>query len=250
MAAPITVWRTLALVYRRLDVSWRDGLKRRTSRYEMGAEEVAALRGVLDGVPGAVVEWSEGNASLEPFDVKLTDRPLTTMTLSGPGRWWIAPDDCRQELDVLAPEGRYDSIIVIWGSDGAIPLCGWGCSIGPSRAANGAGFSSIVNDAWRGYGQRLHPEEGFVHEWLHQVEAVYRELGVDGVRFPTLHEVEGRTSCRSTDLPPFGAFYPEYERQTGTWQPWYRDLMTGTVRPPDGGPCQGMTSEAWALRGR
>jgi hypothetical protein len=247
---PPATWRTIVFVYTALDVTWRDGLRRRTSTHRMSTAELTALRTVLDAVPAAVATWSEGNAVLEPFSVDVIDRPMTTLSSSGGGRWWVAPDDCREELDRSAPHGQFDSVIAVWGSDGGIPLCGWGCSLGPSQATNGAGFSSIVNDDWRRYPERLHPEEGFVHEWLHQVEAVYRELGVDEATMPTLHEVEGRTSCRSSDLPPHGLTYPEHESTTGTWQPWYRDLMTGTVRPPGGGSCQGMTTEVWARRGR
>jgi hypothetical protein len=183
------------LVYRELDVRWRDGLRRRSSRRAMDDEERGVLEALLERVPSAVAEWSEGNAELDPFRIALVDRVMDTLSPSGGGRWWVAPEDCRPELDSLAPPGSVDAVIAVWPSDGTIPLCGWGCSVGPSRAANGAGFSSIVNDHWRGYATQPHPEEGFVHEWLHQVEATYRSLGVDEAVMPPLHAVEGRTSC-------------------------------------------------------
>ena len=81
-----------------------------------------------------------------------------------------------------------------------MPLCGWGCTVGPGPGTKGAGFSSIISDGWAGYPDRLHPEEGFVHEWLHQVESVLRSRGVGPDVLPGLHDVDGRTSCRSVDL--------------------------------------------------
>ena len=48
---------------------------------------------------------------------------------------------------------------------------------------------------------------------------------------------------------PFGRGYVDYERQTGTWQPWYRDLLTGTVGPKGAERAPvGMTPERWARR--
>ena len=65
---------------------------------------------------------------------------------------------------------------------------------------------------------------------------------------PGLHDVDGRTSCRSVGLAPFGRTYPEHHQVTDTWQPWYRDLMTGTVRGRDVAepPCLGLRPEHWA----
>ena len=142
-------------------------------------------------------------------------------------------------------------IFVVWPTDGDTPLCGWGCTLGPSAEAQGAGYSAMINDDWRGYPTREFAEEGFVHEWLHQVESLYRSLGVGEERLPGLHDVEGRTSARGTDVPPFGKGYVAYHAQTDTWQPWYRDLMTGTVGPKgtERGPL-GLTPELWARRGR
>jgi hypothetical protein len=66
---------------------------------------------------------------------------------------------------------------------------------------------------------------------------------------PNLHDVDGRTSCRSTELPPHGRTYPDHHARTDTWQPWYRDLMTGTVRGRDPGepPCLGLRPREWRI---
>jgi len=142
-----------------------------------------------------------------------------------------------------------DAVFVLWPSDGVLPLCGWGCTVGPGPATLGAGFSSIVSDGWSGYPGRLHAEEGFVHEWLHQVESVLRGRGVGTEVLPGLHDVDGRKSCRPLELAPYGRTYPEHHAETDTWQPWYRDVMTGTVRRRDRDEpaCLGLRPEHWAM---
>ena len=47
-----------------------------------------------------------------------------------------------------------------------MPQCGWGCTIGPSDATFGAGFSSISTDHWRSLTTDPDPVQGYVHEWL------------------------------------------------------------------------------------
>jgi hypothetical protein len=170
----------------------------------------------------------------------------------------------------VAEEPRYDSVFVLWPSAPDVPLCGWGCTVGPSDATFGAGFTSIASDHWATLLTDPDPEQGYVHEWLHQVEVVYRGLGLAEDALPPLHDVAAFTSTRPSTEPPFGRSYAEYHDGTSaedaatsperpalasarTWAPWYRDWMTGRLRPLDGGASGvpiGLTSERWALRTR
>ena len=215
----------------------------------MGAGEIAATEAVLRAVPAAVAAWSEGVVELDLRSIDRIDEPIRRLTPIGDGRWWLAPDDLPQALWRRLRPGSVDAVFVLWPTDGTVPLCGWGCTVGPAAPTAGAGFSSIISDGWAGYPHRLHPEEGFVHEWLHQVESVLRGRGVGTDVLPGLHDVNGRTSCRSTDLPPFGRTYPEHHAATDTWQPWYRDLMTGTVHGRDRGEpgCLGLRPDHWSM---
>jgi hypothetical protein len=240
-------WRTLVLVYRAIETRWGRGRNARRVRRSLEPGEAETTLEVLRRVPAAVEQWSEGNARLRPWEVVLIDRAIESLSETG-GRAWLSPGDCRPELERLAPTGRRDAILAVWPSDGSLDLCGWGCSIAPGPEANGAGFSSIVSDGWRTYRTAVHPEEGFVHEWLHQVEGTYRELGYGETAFPVLHDAEILTSCRPVDEPYGDTYRTHHDRAGQTWQLWYGDYMTGRVLRPDGSGCFGLTPEIWSAR--
>ena len=254
-------WRTLVLVYPVLDARYGSGLSRKRARRVMSREERAAVTAVVETLPSTVLDWSDGLATLEPLDVIEPRRPLMSLSSSGGGRWWVGPREIRQELqDVAATGDRYDSVFALWPGDPQVPQCGWGCTQGPSDATFGAGFSSISSDHWRTLATDPDPAQGYVHEWLHQVEAIYRGLGLSEAELPGLHEAGSFTSTRPTAEPPLGHSYAEYhdgfDGRAGarTWSPWYRDWMTGrlapagsTRQPLAAGPI-GLTPERWALR--
>jgi hypothetical protein len=97
-----------------------------------------------------------------------------------------------------------------------------------------------------------------VHEWLHQVEARYRGLDVGRDELPDLHAAADFTSTRPDSEPPFGRSYAAYHDGDAdlagarTWAPWYRDWMTGQLRPLSSDsvpqPSIGLTEERWARR--
>jgi hypothetical protein len=142
-----------------------------------------------------------------------------------------------------------DSVILVWPGDATLAGGAWGLTLGPTPAAGGAGYSAITSGSWPAYGTAIDPAHGFVHEWLHQVEAVYRDLGLGRDQLPDLHDVDGRATTRRPD-PDDGRTYVEWERATGSWRPWYRDWMTGTVGPAPGEreAIRGLTAARWALR--
>lgn len=263
VAAPLP-WRTLVLIYLALDARFGSGLARRRARRVMARDERAAIHGILERLPETVRDWSSGLATLEPFDIIEIRRPMGSMSSSGSGRWWVGPREVRPALaDVAAEGGRYDSVFALWPGDPDVPQCGWGCTLGPSDETFGAGFSSISTDHWRTLATDPDPAQGYVHEWLHQVEAVYRSLGVSEAELPSLHEAGAFTSRRPTDEAPFGGTFAEYHNGaggragSGTWSPWYRDWMTGMLAPAGSArafaesPTRiGLTPERWALRSR
>lgn len=257
-------WRTLVLLYPVLNARMGSGLSRRRAQRVMGREERTAIDAVLETLPATVSAWSEGAATLEPFDFIVPRRPLGSLSSSGGGRWWVGPREVRPELeDVAATGASYDSVFALWPGDPEIPQCGWGCTLGPSDATFGAGFSSISTDHWRSLATDPDPAQGYVHEWLHQVEALYRSLGLGEAELPPLHDAGAFTSTRAADEPPFGASYAAHHDGVGggqaarTWSPWYRDWMTGRLRHVGDEATRaasladepiGLTADRWALR--
>ena len=185
-------WSFLGLVVPELDV--RIGWRRH--RRMMSDDELGACREMLARVPAAVAVWSDGNALLDPVDVVTADRPSGGWPGSGvaggstpsrPGRSW----------KILAGASSVDSVIALYPSDGDRGLTGaWGYTWGRVGWLGGGGFSSIVSDPWNGWAGMVDAEHGFVHEWLHQVEAAYRELGLSVDELPTLHDVADRRTTR------------------------------------------------------
>lgn len=259
-------WRTLVLIYPVLDAKFGSRLSRRRARRVMVRDERAAVTAVAERLPATVLDWSDGLATIEPLDIIEPRRPLGSLSSSGGGRWWVGPREVRPELEAVADSGaRYDSVIALWPGDPDVPQCGWGCTQGPSDATFDAGFSSISTDHWRTLATDPDPAQGYVHEWLHQVEAVYRGLGLSEAELPGLHDAGLFTSRRPADQPPFGRTYAEYHDGSAgragarTWSPWYRDWMTGRLVPAGerlaatasgeaGSTPIGLTRARWAMR--
>jgi hypothetical protein len=256
---------TLALIYLVTNARIGSGVNRRRVQRVMARPEREAVTALLERLPSTVTAWSGGLAALEPMHIVEVRRQLSSLSSSGEGRWWAGPRDCRDELEELASDGRHGSVFVLWPSAPEVALCGWGCTVGPSDATFGAGFTSIASDHWRTLATDPDPEQGYVHEWLHQVEAIYRALEIGENELPGLHDAAAFTSTRSIVEPPFGRSYAEYHDGSPghpgarTWKPWYRDWMTGRLRRIEAAECTGrdaaapsapigLTPERWARR--
>ncbi len=239
-------WRLLFLVVPALDA--RAGWRRR--RRAMGDAEIEADLAMLRRVPAAIEAWSDGNVKVSRSDAVVADGPLRRLARVG-GGWWADPDALAPLLEPhLGVPGAWDSALVLYPADGTPELApAWGFTWGEVGILGGVGVSSIVSGDWPRWPSMTDPEHGFVHEWLHQVEAVYRRLGIREDDLPGLHDVADRRTSRP-DAPDRSETYVEFERRTGSWRPWYRDLMTGTVGPKDGEPrrVRGLTRERWLRR--
>ncbi len=250
----------LALLYLVTNARVGSGQNRRRVQRVMVRPERDAVTAVLERLPAVVAAWSDGLVALEPMHIVEVRRQLATLSSSGEGRWWAGPRDCRDQLLELTADRPYDSVMVLWPSAPDLPLCGWGCTVGPSEATFGAGFTSIASDHWPTLATDPDPEQGYIHEWLHQVEAVYRELGLGEDELPGLHDAADFTSTRPVTEPPFGRSYADYHDggaglpAARTWAPWYRDWMTGRLRRADDSPGgdhpRGLTPERWSRRSR
>lgn len=228
VSAPLVTWKTLVLVYREIDVTYKraDGtdyrLQARMSDYMYDLALSSVRRTVT-----TVQKWSGTMAALD-LDIVDVPHPLTSLDPLGSG-YWVGPTAVRPDLDQYAPAGRYDSVVVIFlPKDAAgvvIPVPGWGLSLKPGAWANGAGYSSVktpLENWW--WTDVTYPEEVFVHEWMHQV------LG--------FHQSTGHTDVDLHDDAVYG-----YAKVDGTFKAWLSDVMQGRVA--SGATHLGMDAAAW-----
>lgn len=247
---PASRWRFLGLVAPVLDVGSGGWLGRLGARHQraMSAAEIDACLAMLRSLPSVVADWSDGNVALE-VEAVVAEAPLRRLARVGNG-WWADPGAA---LDLVAPhlEGTpRDSVMLLYPSDGSPELRGaWGYTWGNVDILGYAGFSAIVSDPWPGWATIEDPAHGFVHEWLHQVEAAYRGRGLSEDDLPSLHDVADRRTTRP-DVTDRTESYVDHERGTGSWRPWYRDYMTGTIGPKTGEAprTRGLTRERWLRR--
>lgn len=222
-------WKTLVLMYRETDVTFT---RPNGSEYHLRARLSNSMYDLTTDVLGrfrrSVNNWSDGLAALD-MDFVDVPHPLSHLNRLSTS-YWVGPDAVKADLDRYAPNGTYDSIIVIWNAtDDAgvtVPVAGWGMTMAPGWWANGAGYTSVITPthAWW-WTDAVAPEEVFIHEWMHQV-----------IFF---HEVAGRMRLDLHAGPAFG--YRDYR---GSWKEWLSDVMQGRVR--DGDRFRGVSPEIWA----
>ena len=196
-------WRTLVLLYPVLDARYGSGLQRGRARRVMTREERGVVMDVVERLPATVAAWSDGLATLEPFDVIEVRRSVRSLSSSGGGRWWVGPREVRPELERSRPPARPTTPSTRYGRASRRPAVRLGLHARASerRSARASPRSRPTT------GERSltdpDPEQGYVHEWLHQVEAVYRALGVSEAELPPLHDA-GIHVGPAGDEAPFG----------------------------------------------
>ncbi|HWH24968.1 MAG TPA: hypothetical protein VNW68_08780, partial [Candidatus Limnocylindria bacterium] len=166
-AVETTSWKTLVLVYRQTDVSFRlpDGTPARL-RASMPDEMLELVTGIAATTGNRIYNWSDGLADWQ-LTVALAERPLRQLEPLDNG-YWVSPAVIEADLDRHAPAGRYDSVIVVWSPTGgelSVPMPAWGLTLPPGEWSNGAGYSSIATPAeewW--WTAAAAPEELLVHE--------------------------------------------------------------------------------------
>jgi hypothetical protein len=232
--AAMTDWKALLIVYRRTDVrlpsSW---FRKRKFVYEQTDEEVRDAIESFRAFPPLVEELSNGEARVTP-EIAMVEEPLSSVTPEEGGTYWPSPDDTRQELDALAPPGKYDSVLVSWASvdpvsGEEVPYRGWGLGMGPSDWTNGATYAVVGNAPSWAWAIPI-VGEVWLHEWLHGVCRIYEAEGVPMPRY----DADG------------GGSHGYVQSKTTGWTDFYRDLMTGNVL--EDGERKGIPARAWRNR--
>ncbi|MBV8814527.1 MAG: hypothetical protein JO271_08555 [Verrucomicrobia bacterium] len=224
------MWKSLLVIYRQVDVTVRTWLLRTRFVHTLSEGEVDDATESFRQFPGLVRELTQGLAAIKP-EIVSADRPLTSLTPMGQGKYWPSPADTRPELDALAPVGRYASIFVLWPQNNletgrTIQSAGWGLALAASDWSNQATYVTVAN-AESAIWKVPRIGEVWLHEWLHGVCAFYARLGY---------------TMPSGDAD--GGERHGYKRSPENgWTEYYRDLMSGNV--VESGCRVGIPLDAW-----
>jgi len=224
-------WKMLVLVYRTAGLTYTvNGVSQEFTSSITDTELRAAMSAVAD-MPRTVQAWSGGAAAVT-YTVQQVPHALTALTPYADG-YWVSPDNVHADLDIYAPDGTYDSVVVIWKSwnerGQTVPIPGWGMTLRAGPWANGAGYTTIYIPPATWWWSGTTPSEVFVHEWMHQVVHFYRAYG-----YPTIPS------------PDDAGTYGYTADSSGVWGRWLSDLMTGRVVDSTGAKL-GIPSATWSL---
>lgn len=227
----MSIWKTLLLVYDRIDVSYEGPGKRRT-HFENTLTEEELSDGIesFKHFPGLVDQLTSGAATID-YDVIYAERPLTTLTTLREHQFWPSPDDTRAELMNLVPAQGYQSLLVYWPQNNfqygtSIPSGGWGLGMGASAWSYDATYATVANAPTFAWNIPLKGEV-WLHEWLHGVCA---HFAAKGYKMPE-KDADGGDGHGYVRSPVSG------------WTEFYRDLMTCHV--PEGDKLLGIPLQAW-----
>jgi len=221
----IPIWRVLWLVYENIDVTVvADGRLQRftpTLSDRMRDQIVGYAQFFKDFVEQA----ANGQVNIE-VDVVISPRTVTSVSMvwGTSYSYWISPNDIRQDLNLYAPIGKYDSIIVS-AEMGSIPRGGyWGLAFStrPLASANFAGYGFVAVLDWVEHNRYV-----FIHEWMHQLEGFFRTFG-----FPCFPGAD--------NAEKYG-YHLKPERSFDA------DILAGKVWNAELQRYVGMTSEMWHL---
>jgi hypothetical protein len=209
----MAVWKTLLLVYRELAVKLGRGKR---FHHLLGEDEIADALDSFRGFPRLVEELTSDAARIDSEIVEI-ERALSSLTRRGQKEWWPSPDDTRPELDRFAPDGKFDSVFVLWPQHDfehgiSVPGYAWGLGMGASDWSNGATYAAIANAPSANWKNEARGEV-WLHEWLHGVCHHFAQRG---------HVMPERDAD--------GAELHGYKGSAARgWCDYYRDLMTGNV---------------------
>jgi hypothetical protein len=228
-------WKMLILIYPNIDTDYMEGGVAKHLTATMPAADVTSMRDdFMNNQPHRdhVYDYSDHTAEMEAH-VIVVDHPLTNLEPINDG-YWPSPAVTAADLDLYAPVGKYDSVIVFWqpsdpNTGQSLPTYGWGLGYWPGDYANGMTYATVFNIGWYWPGDACHGEV-FMHEWLHGVTGFYKyHLG-----FPfNVDDLHGAEE----------AGYTWDFEEDGCWDNWLRDYMRGLVY--EGGQRKALVPATW-----
>ncbi len=182
------------------------------------------------------IEKSTNNALNINIVYKTITEPVTSMSPVYNG-YWVSPTDIDRYINDYWSERPYDAIMVIARMDG-ISRGYWGLAQGPSiikDSQSGYSFVPFLDGESKYYLEETpenpHPEEPYVHEWVHQVEFFYNlnGLNVPGADDSKKYGYECLSGCG------YNGFFQ-----------YYNDILSSCVLYDD--QYIGVPAEAWSYK--
>lgn len=230
--APVCFYKHLLLFYPQSHLSYYQGGTIRQYAGSLAPSHQVAIINSFKNMAYLTIDGS-GNTVFSSLDIKVVGRALETISPIFDHSYWVEPDDIQSDLDLYAPEGKYDSVHVVWNS-GPMESEYWGLGgmllgTGPKKTT----YSCLIAGAeWWWVDVNAVPVNiggVFLHEWLHGVCAFYRS---QGHAIPE-GDADGAELHGYTNTTPEG------------WAPYYRDLMQGKVWEPSLGRYAGVGPRVW-----
>lgn len=218
-------WNVACFVFTNTNVTIeKDGIKEQI-KLEMTSLDVDDMRQNIARFKTSCRELSKGKMSVN-YDFITVSQPITSLSYDNQNGYYVAPENIENEIEPYIKAKNYDHIFVCLRlgdneHQKDIPVYDW-IGLGGMDYL-GIGFSNIrLPNSSRSYtykyDERVNtfPEEVFIHEFLHSLERIAKEYGLER---PELH-----------DYAKYG--YKE-ERLVGL-KKWYEDYMNCNIKTSEG----------------
>ena len=228
-------WNILCLIPKHLDVNVMINGVERNVKVSMNDFDVQTATNMFNRLQASLNSMSNGQMNAN-VDIKVVEEPLTTLSYSLDFQYWASPYDIYPLALPYLQTQNYDHVftfarIEAEDADYLIP-CGWMGLGGTGYMGIGYSlvrFSNQRDNVW--YTGSLFPESALVHEFLHTLERISDEKGIE---IPWLHD--GEISGYTGDMD-----------NNGNWHKWYTDYMNQNVTKPGTSQKFGLTQESYLL---
>jgi len=246
--ASAKAWKTLVVIFRKLEFSWTDGNGKRVEVQKTISEEnEKTIRGSLDAFCKHVFHYSSGMLRIDP-EIKVIDEPLTQLHGRDQGPFAPAPHLMKAFIDPLVKGKSYDTIFVYVKYNGdkgpAVPAPYVAATFERCGDFGGIGFIMVpwhTNYPFPGETDG----EMELHEWLHQVDSMFRDV----LHYPDAIVPSSDCGRSEGDNRPGGDTEYIRKKSETTWINLYRHIMEdhitrqmwleATMRLPAGEPAPG-----------
>jgi hypothetical protein len=217
-------WKTLVVIFRRLEFSWTDAKQNKVEvRKTVNESDEKKIRGSVEAFGAHVLDLSSGLLRVDA-DIRVVEEPLKTLHGKGAGPFTPAPHLLRPAIDPLIRDTAYDTVIAYVkfnGDEGPnVPAPFVAATFGSIADVKGAGFIMVPWHTSYPFPGEANGEME-IHEWLHQVDWMFTHV----LHYPDPVVPSSDSGRMEGENRPGGD--PEYARKKTetSWMGLYRHIM-------------------------